>query len=93
MIDSGLGVELGFVFAVLGISLPLFNKAINDMKKAASEMAEIKTTVRGLESELKEHKEHNYRDMAEMRQSHRSIFAFLMKNSQAFRDSRSRRND
>ena len=93
MVNSGLTVEFGVILTLIGISVPLFIKASNDMKKAAEQMAEMRTILRGFREEIDEHKEHNYRDIQELKESHRTVFQFLLNNSQSFRESKPRRND
>ncbi|AFY39367.1 hypothetical protein Lepto7376_3130 [[Leptolyngbya] sp. PCC 7376] len=71
------GVEVSVILVVVGIFLPLALKASKDMQSAARHMGRLDAEVAGNKEELKELKE-----------SHKSIFQFLLNNSQSFRDSR-----
>ncbi|AFY38663.1 hypothetical protein Lepto7376_2381 [[Leptolyngbya] sp. PCC 7376] len=77
LFGSNSGVEVGVIVAVVAIFLPLALKASKDMQKAAREMGRFDAEVAGMKEDLREIKE-----------SHQSIFQFLLNNSQSFRDSR-----
>ena len=76
MITSNSGVEIGLVIGVATIFISLALKASQDMQKAAREMGRMTTLIQG-----------NKEDIAEIKESHKTIFKFLLNNSKAFRDS------
>ena len=70
------GVEVSVILVVVGIFLPLALKASQDMQKAAREMGRLNAEISGMKE-----------DIRELKESHKTVFKFLLNNSKAFRNS------
>ena len=76
LFGSNSGVELSVILVVVGIFLPLALKASKDMQKAAREMGHLNAVIAAMKE-----------DIGELKESHQTVFKFLLNNSQSFRNS------
>ena len=76
MIASNSGIEIGLVIGLATLFITLALKASQDMQKAAREMGRLNAVIEALKE-----------DIGELKESHKTVFQFLLNNSKAFRDS------